>query len=534
MDQPLDRRTFVGAAAAAGVLTLAGDPLRAAEAAGRRLKGGGIERARDVTFKQGVASGDPTAHRATLWTRVDGLERDARVTLEVARDRGFDRVVERREVVARKRDNYSVKQRVSGLDPGEQYYYRFFTGKRDSDVGRFRSAVPADSNQPVRVGIFSCQDYESGFYPGHRAMANDDLDVVVCLGDYIYERSYEKSKVRVDGTGRNGDGEVQSLAEYRDKYALYHGDRELRALRANHALMAIWDDHEVEDNWAGDRAGDKAIDPRIAFLKRRRNGFRAFFEHMPRMQNPRERFRIYDTLRFGRNLELFLLDERQYRSDQPCGDQIIVPCPPAERNDPRRTLLGKEQMSWLKRTLRESDAVWKAVANQVMIMSVDFPLGSPINPDQWDGYGADRTELLSHIRDQRISDVAFLTGDIHTFFAGDVTPTGRQGPAQTGPPPVATEFVCGSVTSQGLLDNVGLSGQPDLGSLIVDGAVAPPDNPHFRYSNVKDKGYAVVEASRDELKVSFRSPASVKSRNSPVRSLKDFTVRRGIPRVEIT
>ncbi len=523
----------MGAAAAAGALTLVGSPLRGAGAAERRLRKGGLDRARDVTFRQGIASGDPTPRGATVWTRVDGLERDARLTLEVARDRGFDRVVERREVLARKRDNYAVKEQVHRLDPGEQYYYRFFTDKRDSDVGKFRSALPADSNEKVRVGVFSCQDYESGFYSSHRGLANDDLDVVICLGDYIYERSFYEPKVRVDATGRNGDGEVQSLKEYRQKYALYHTDAELRELRASAPLMAIWDDHEVEDNWAGDLPGEATIDPRVAFLKRRHNGFRAFFEHMPRMQNRRERFRIYDKLRFGRNLELFLLDERQYRSDQPCGDQIVAPCPPAERNDPRRTLLGKEQMSWLKRGLRQSNAVWKAVGNQVMIMSVDLPLGNPINPDQWDGYGADRTELLNYVRDQRIADVAFFTGDIHTFFAGDVTPLGRQGVAQTGPPPVATEFVCGSVTSQGLLSTVRLQDAPEAGVLLGDGAVIPLDNPHLRYSNIRDKGYAVFEATRDELRVSFKTAESIQRRNSPIRTLRDFTVKRGVPRVEL-
>ncbi|MEA2348329.1 MAG: alkaline phosphatase, partial [Thermoleophilaceae bacterium] len=387
----------------------------------------------------------------------------------------------------------------------------------------------------VRIAFFSCQDWQAGYFTSHADILKQDVDLMVCLGDYIYERNYYEGP-RSDTLGKNHDGEVETLAEYREKYALYHTDRNLRDIRAEIPIVPVWDDHEVEDNWAGKLPGTQTQDPRISFLKRRRNGFQTFFEHHPVMQDPKDPDRIYDSLRMGRNFEMFLLDERQYRSDQPCNDTALVPCPPEQRDDPTRTLLGKRQTSWLKRALRRSDAVWKGIANQVMIMSVDLPVGNPINPDQWDGYGANRSELLGYIHDKGISDVAFITGDIHTFFAGDVSRTGRQS-VLGKPDAVATEFVCGSVTSLGLLhvlqDQTGVGLPPDVGTLAGDGALIPVDNPHFVYSNLIRHGYGLVTANSDELRVDYRSPKTTQTKGSPVNTIASFTVERGTPHANL-
>ena len=163
---------------------------------------------------------------------------------------------------------------------------------------------------------------------------------------------------------------------------------------------------------------------------------------------------------------MFLLDTRQYRDEQPCGDVTIQPCDPADRENPARTLLGPAQKAWLKDGLQRSRAAWKVVANQVMIMSLDVPARSPVNPDQWDGYAAERRELLEHVSARGIKDVTFLTGDIHTFFAGNVTPSGREGAPPVDGVPVATEFVGGSVTSEGIGDDFGLKrGRPGGGAV---------------------------------------------------------------------
>jgi alkaline phosphatase D len=540
----IDRRAFLrgGAATAAGIAAAkAGSGLDMVTAAGKTR----ARPVRGARFEQGVASGEPGARGMTLWTKLSEVDRPGTLTLEVARDRGFDRVVERRRITARRRFDYAVKQRVGGLKPNERYYYRFDAGDRSSPVGTFKTLPAPGSRTPVRIAVFSCQAWEAGFYTPHAALAKEeDLDLVVCLGDYIYERVfYDEDPVREDKLGKNGDGEVQTLREYRDKYALYHGDRNLRAVRQAHPMLAIWDDHEVEDNYAGKLAGDATQDKRVRFLKRRRNGYRAFFEHMPftnagGSRRKRDRFRIYRSVRVGKHVELLLLDQRQYRDDQPCNDELppTPPCSEEELNDPNRTFLGRRQKRWLKRRLAASDATWKLVANQAMAMSIDVPATNPVNMDQWDGYAFEREDILTHVADRGIDNVAFLTGDIHTFFAGDVSPTGRQTAAST-PAAVATEFVTGSVTSLGIPETVAaISGAPlppELLAVLADGGAIQSNNPHIKYADTERRGYGVVEATGDELEVRYRAVESTMERRSQTFDLERFVVQSGTPAVQV-
>jgi alkaline phosphatase D len=519
-NQGVNRRTFLaGAAAGAGTLLLP------ASAFSRRLQ---LPLARDVGFGQGVASGQPTTNGITLWTKLDGLSRDARLQVEISPDADFRRVIYRKPATASAANAYAVHHRAEHkvLQPGERYYYRFVTCTVDGPVGRFQTARPADSREPVRIAFFSCQDYESGYYTAHAALAKEpDIDFAICLGDYIYEKHYDDAAVRKDSTGANGDAEVQTLPEYRDKYALYHSDADLRAVRAAHPLLAIWDDHEVEDNWARDQPGTATDNPRVAFPERRANGFKAFFEHQPRIQVQGDRNRIYGAQRFGANAEVFLLDQRSYRDDQPCGDQFFAPCP--DDTAPGRTLLGAAQKEWLVRSLADSKATWKIVGNQVMIMSLDVPAGNAVNHDQWDGYAAERREILERV--SAVKDITFVTGDIHTFFAGRVTPSGRQGPAQ--PAPVATEFVGGSITSKGVADSATGEGGREVGKIPAD-ATLRANNPHFVYSNQSSKGYAVLEAKPNELLVTYKGVGTTQQPTSAPVTLARFRVPRGQAEVE--
>jgi alkaline phosphatase D len=344
----------------------------------------------------------------------------------------------------------------------------------------------------VRIAFFSCQDYQAGYYNAHAAMAEEDLDLVVSLGDYTYEKTfYQGPPDRRDTLGANRDGEVQTLPEYRAKYRLYRADRNLQAMHAAHPFVAIWDDHEVEDNWAGGLPGDAADNRRIPFLSRRENGWRAFFEYMPFApvkRRPALGDFLYRRVDLGANAELFLLDQRSYRADQPCGDELFVPCPEAE-SEPRN-FLGRQQLAWLQRSLSDSDSTWKLIGSQLMVMALDEAPGQPINKDSWDGYGQERRELLGFVRDRGIDNLAFLTGDIHTFFAGDVGVDGR------GPESVATEFVGGSVTSLGIPESVnGATGAPltkEQTELITRQVRLV--NPHIRYDEQRSRCYAVLEA----------------------------------------
>ncbi|UJA20554.1 hypothetical protein HJD18_10280 [Thermoleophilia bacterium SCSIO 60948] len=535
MTGELDRRAFVKTAAGSGAgLLIAASPAAAS-------RNGALAKRprllRDVRFRSGVASGAPASRAMTLWTRVHGAERSGRIELEVARDPDFRRVVERRRIGVGPKRDFTAHARVGGLQPDERYFYRFSSHGRTSDVGRF-TTLPADSRRPIRIGFFSCQAWEAGYYTAHRGLAReDDLDLVICLGDYIYERPfYGDGGVRPDRSGKNRDGEVQTLEEYRSKYRLYHRDRALRELRAGVPMMAIWDDHEVEDNYAAGEPGEATLDRRIKFLRRRRNGYRSFYEYMPFDAVADERFRLYRSIRMGRTAELFMLDERRYRDDQACDEQI--PCPPSERDAPGRTLLGSKQRRWLERGLERSQARWKIVANQVMAMALDAPSGNPINMDQWDGYGAERARILEGVRDKNIKNVTLLTGDIHTFFAGDVSPTGRQtgiGPVAT-PEAVATEFVGGSTTSRGILDTIeaesGEPAPPEIQTGLASSAVVASNNPHIKFTDLQRKGYGVLEARSDRLDVDFRSPATVRERRSEVETLASFTVAAGTAAVE--
>jgi alkaline phosphatase D len=521
---PLTRRTFLAGAAGAGVVALTGNWRRA-------LGAGPPEIARGGVFAQSVASGQPSTNAITLWTKPSQLERPGLIQYEVSPDPDFRSVIARHTVATSADRDFAVTARLQSakLRPGEQYYYRFLTCDRSSPVGRFRTLRPADSNEPVRVGFFSCQEWNGGFYTAHAALAGEqDLDVVVCLGDYVYERNYYKGP-RTDTTGPNHDGDVQTLPEYRDKYRLYHTDSNLLRVRETHSLLATWDDHEVEDNYAGDNQGDATPVHRVPFLQRRASGYQAFFEHMPLVRDTAAPDRVYGQVSLGRHADLLLLDQRRYRSDQPCGDPVAQPCPESE--DAGRTMLGAEQKAWFKQALAGSRATWKLVGNPLMLMALEVaPRAASFTYDSWDGYKAERRELLEYIRDQRIADVTFLTGDIHTFFAGNLTPSGREGAGE--PAAVATEFVGGAISSQGIADQYGGENGGPVVTVPAD-AVVKANNPHIRFSNQQYKGYGVLEARPGELLVSYKAPRTVFEPRAPAFTLARFRVARGTPGVEV-
>ena len=534
----LSRRAFVAGAAGLGAAAAAGPALAAV---GRRAQAG-PPLASPGAFRQSVASGQAATDAITLWTRVEDLDRTSKLQVEIARDPEFANVIWRKDVLAEAERDFTVHHRAApkGLAPGEQFFYRFYTCEQSSPVGRFRTALPPDSRAPVRIGFFSCQNFAAGFYTAHAGLVQEkDLDLVICLGDYIYEQTNEKAlPERQDTTGANKDSDVQMLGEYRDKYRLYHSDPNLLAVRQNFPMLVIWDDHETENDGGAQESpnpGQRNIPTgrRLPFLERREQGYQAYFEHMPRIRNIEERNRIYGSVPLGANAELLLLDERQYRDPQPCGGSVPAPptCSAAEKNAPGRKFLGTDQKEWLKRGLKDSRATWKIVGNGLMIMALDVPARNAVNPDQWDGYGAERKELLDFIAANNIKDVTFITGDIHTFFAGDVTPTGREGNPVTDGVAVATEFVGGSISSKGLADDTERAG---LGpEAATDGAIRA-NNPHITYANLVRKGYGVLEARPNELLVTFRGPATTQAKTSPVSTLATFRVAKGEARVQRT
>ena len=399
-------------------------------------------------FSDGLISGDPTPGGITLWTRVAGVEGSGSVALEVARDKSFRHVVARKSIATSGAANHAVKARVSKLKAHEEYYYRFSTATAHSAVGRFRTALPADSKQPVRFAFWSCQEYAHGYYNAHELMARGDYDFVVCLGDYIYAETYtSKAKgngVREDRIGsansQNPDivREAVTYQDYLDKYSLYRSDPALRAVHQHFPMVMLWDDHEVQDNYAGG-AKDGGLPPGKHYsAKRKAAAYKAFYNSMPAFTTGQRQYR---TLNFGKTVDLIVMDQRRYRDNQPCDDAVVPPC--ADWNSPRN-LLGKTQLAYVQKQLQASKAAWKVLANEVTIMPTRVLGGANYTYDTWTGYPQEREALLGFIRDKAIKDVVFITGDIHTFITGDVRTNNGDGD------PVALEFVGGSVTSQAL------------------------------------------------------------------------------------
>jgi alkaline phosphatase D len=303
----------------------------------------------------------------------------------------------------------------------------------------------------------------------------------------------------VDATSSGPNGETETLGDYRAKYRLYRTDPDLQAMHAAHPFVVVWDDHEVESNYAGSRATDRPEGARADFATRRVNAYLAYFEHQPVVRLA-ERDRIYRALRLGALAELFLLDGRQYRTPD--------------------SMLGAAQRDWLRDGVAASPAAWKLLANQTMMMANDLRFGETVDRDGWDGFAAERRALLEAWRSRGTRDVAVLTGDEHEFYAGTVSPSGR-----VDEPAVATEFVGGSVTSGADPDPAGRQ------AAAAATLALRTQNPQWSYAEGTRNGYQVVEARPDELRVTFRAPTSVFVAGAPVEDLARFRVPRGEPRV---
>ena len=385
-------------------------------------------------FALGVSAGDPDQTSAVLWTRLTGtdLPDAVDVTWELADDPSFVTTSAAGTVSTPRGDGHSVHAVVELDAPA---WYRFTIGDWTSPVGRVAPAPAAGEIEQLRLATASCQHWETGFYAAHRDIAEWAPDLVVFLGDFIYEG---EGRPIAEGRVRAHDGaEPTDLDGYRARYAQYLSDPELQSARAVAPWLVIWDDHEVENNYAGLIPQDAADAP--TFAERRMAAYRAWWEHMPvRLPPPEgEEYPIHRALRWGDLADLVLLDGRQFRSDQACGSPSISldpPCP--EAFDPARTMLGAAQEEWLGTQLAGATGTWTVLAQQTVL--TDLRYGEAIlNYDQWDGYAPARDRLLAQAASA--DRVVVLTGDIHFAGVGVL-------------PGVGIEFVTGSISSTGLID----------------------------------------------------------------------------------
>ncbi|GAA0897690.1 alkaline phosphatase D family protein [Virgisporangium ochraceum] len=458
-----------------------------------------------TTFQHGVASGDPLPDGILLWTRVtptpdaapgSGAGPEVTVRWQVASDPAFAAVVAAGSVETGPARDHTVKVDVRGLGPATPYWYRFGLGDVWSATGRTATASAPDTElASLRAGIVSCADWEAGYFGSYRLLAaRGDLDLVIHLGDYIYEYG-TGGFPGSDGVVRQHQpaNETLTLADYRIRHGLYKTDPDLQALHAAVPWVVTWDDHEIaNDAWSG---GAENHDPATEgdYATRRANAHKAYFEWMPVRTGDNNT--IYRRLRFGRLAELSMLDLRTYRSQQASGTAV---------DDPARTITGDAQMEWLKQGLTSSTARWKLVGNSVMISRLDVgalpawllgPLaqligvpqnGFALNADQWDGYNADRDELVAHLRAHNTRDVVFLTGDIHTSWANELVTRTTVGD------PAAAEFVVPSVTSDNLNDFIGLPA--GIVSPVAAGLIRGT-NPHVKWTELDNHGYGVLHVT---------------------------------------
>ena len=475
-------------------------------------------------FALGVASGYPGDGGFVLWTRLapepalpgGGLTEEAiPVVWEVASDESMQRIVASGTEHAERPWAHSVHVEVSGLHPGRPYWYRFRAGDAVSPVGRTRTAPAANAlPERLRYALASCQHYEQGYFSAYRHMLRDDPDLVVFVGDYIYEQSYGATPVR-----RHNGAKPDTLDDYRRRYALYKSDPDLQAMHAACPWILTWDDHEVENDYAGEHSALRV--PRERFLARRAAAYQAYYEHqpLPRSMRPRgPHARIHTTLPFGQLALFHVLDDRQYRSPQPCqragrgGGNYLVNC--AERLDPRATMLGAEQEQWLADNLRASRARWNLIAQQSLVAQLDLSMGEidTFWTDAWDGYPAARERLLQAIAERRPANPVFMSGDAHMFWVSEL-PIRFDGSAL---PAVASEICGTSITSRSLVEPW------YIGALLSE-------NPHIRFGHSAHRGYTRIELTPGVLRADLRIMESVARRDAACRTLASFAIEDGRP-----
>jgi alkaline phosphatase D len=535
-EHEVDRRAFL-----AGAATLAGATALGMTAGAAPAVAAGSRPARpDVagSFQLGVASGDPLADSVILWTRLVRDPLDAHslpahpiaVEWQVAHDAQFRRIARRGVALARPEFAHSVHVDVRGLAPARDYFYRFKAGRDLSPVGRTRTASAAWTDpRQLRLGVVNCQDYQNGYWPTYWGLADEDLDVVLHLGDYIYE--YDPHSAFPDRQHTTPDtpglDQLRTLADYRNRHAQYKGDPALQAAHAAFPWIVTWDDHEVENNYADlvdeiDDTGARHQTP-AELARQRAHAYQAYFEHMPiraayRLGSPD--FRIYRRFDLGSLARVSVLDTRQYRTDQPGGFPGDLGLEPFGDGNTAGTLTGGAQEEWLAGNLTRSRARWNVLAQQVMMSQTRFPNpGGPVPPtivnlDQWDGYAPQRARLLQFLAAAKVPNAVVLAGDIHSSWFSDLKPN-FDDPAS---PTVAVEFTATSISS-------------DFPAAF-DGpirAANPILNPHVKYFDGLKHGYLRCTVDRHAWQTDLRVVDSIATRDAPVRTAVSWAVESGRP-----
>jgi alkaline phosphatase D len=471
-------------------------------------------------FSLGVASGEPASDGMVLWTRIapDPLngggmsEYDLPVDWMVATDPHFAHVVRQGTAIASAEWAHSLHVEVDRLQADRWYWFRFIVAGVASPVGRTRTLPVAGAPAArLRIAVASCQHFEQGWFCAYRHMLDDDLDFIVHVGDYIYEGSWG-AQVRRHESPRG----ALTLDDYRNRHACYKRDADLAAAHAAYPWLLTWDDHDVANDYAGLVPNDDEAP--VDFAMRRAAAYRAYYEHMPLRAQQRPDAQggmlLHSRIDFGDLVRFNLLDDRQYRSPHACAErgEMLRDC--AQRLAPSQTMLGAEQEDWLAAGLSDSPARWNVLAQQTLIAPFEYRAadgGYDVWTDGWDGYAGARARLLRFVDAARVQNVIALGGDMHAFYVTDL----KADFADPGMPPIATEFVGTSVTSNDV----------DYAAIVRD----LPHNPHIRFFDSRWRGYLYCEITPELWRTDLRIVNDVSVSTSGGRTLASFHVEDGRP-----
>ena len=472
-------------------------------------------------FTLGVASGDPVPDGVVLWTRLaprplegGGMPAvNLEVGWEVARDRAFGSIVRRGTAIARPELGHSVHVEVTGLDPGREYFYRFRAGAELSQTGRTMSApAPGAAVNELRFALCGCSHYETGHFTAYRHIAGQSFDFVFHTGDYIYEGRDDGG--RTETVRRHAGQEIYSLVDYRNRYAQYKSDPDLRAAHASAPFIVTWDDHETDNDYAGDL--DENDTPPEVFLLRRAAAYQAYYESMPLRPGAfpaGPSLRLYRRLTLGGLIDFIVLDTRQYRSNQACERGQKPGCP--ELADASRTMLGTAQERWLFDALAERRARWTVIGQQVPMFARDLGPAATnrFSMDKWDGYPAARDRVFARLVETNAPNPIVLSGDVHVHYAADL----REKFERPESPIIGVELTNTSITSGG-----------DGAEVSANWEQVRRENPHVKYHSAR-RGYVACTVTDKTMRADFKVMDQVTIAGSPIRTGGSLVVEAGRP-----
>jgi alkaline phosphatase D len=485
-------------------------------------------------FSLGVASGSATHDSVVLWTRLydQGVfgsnipNEMIPVKWEISRDESFTQIVQDGVSQATPELAHSVHVELSGLPNNQWFFDRFKVGEFTSSIGKTRTfAISGSSSQTLKIAFASCQHYELGYFNSYPHLVAEKPDLLLFLGDYIYEYAPGKTGVRtVDG------GWCISLSDYRKRYATYKQEKELQDIHASCPWLVTWDDHEVQNDYAGTQEG--SVGPSTNFLKRRAAAYQAYYEHMPLRASVLTQgvagldkgaeMRIYESYKFGNLLSITMLDTRQYRSPQACtpngkpGSGVLDPKTCELLRDESRTMLGLQQEQWLEQQLQNGkDHTWNFIGQSTLFGQIllSYADGPKIWNDGWDGYPASRTKIVNQLVKHKVPNPVMLGGDVHENWVGYI----KEDYGVPSSKAIGVEF-CGASISSYEGKNT---------------SVRQRRNPHFVFSEGQRMGYTVMEISKDELNVSIRAVKDYRQKSTEIETLASFRVPAGAPKIEI-